>query len=108
MYNADFHQFTPKLTASPSSSYGLFAVHGQLAYGSGIFLPIATEAWEWSRNFTISDNEASSGYSSKKNFTLMSTCNGGRPISLFLSGYFAHHLLASMAGGTFSVRMHLA
>jgi hypothetical protein len=62
-------------------SYGTRLLYAYDTYGVKDGLTNAIAYWESARAYTISTDEASSGQSSVKNFTLSNTCSRGKTIA---------------------------
>jgi hypothetical protein len=75
-------------------SHGLSALHALSAYSIDNALDIATRSWEFSREYTISDAEASSGKSGVKNFSMVTSCGEGTgpvPVATLYSQYHSFY-----------------
>ncbi|KAF9043820.1 hypothetical protein BDZ89DRAFT_1197260 [Hymenopellis radicata] len=68
-------------------AYGYDAIRAYNTYQTSDFLDLAVASWAFGRNYTLSDEQASSGRTPVKSFDLTTRCGS-----------------ASMAGGTFWVR----
>ncbi|KAK7034779.1 hypothetical protein VNI00_012186 [Paramarasmius palmivorus] len=57
------------------SAHVIAAIRTYEAYEDGIFLEHAIKAWNWGRQFTLSDEDVGAGVIQTKNFTLQKTCD---------------------------------